>query len=153
MAGELFDFDVEVEPLLEVLVGRVLEQALMEVVEEEELAALREHQAHFEALRYGGSHQRFERIFVLGHGNEPMLWRTAATAIDGEGCGGRGSCAACHPQRAGCGEVSWCYFPCVSPSWLMLMCRPCLHAAPLSLWLHSDLKQQSAANWRRRSAA
>lgn len=27
-AGELFDFDTEVEPLLEVLVGKVLEQAL-----------------------------------------------------------------------------------------------------------------------------
>jgi len=29
--GELFNFDAEVEPLLEVLVGKVLEQALMEV--------------------------------------------------------------------------------------------------------------------------
>ena len=29
--GELFDFDFEVEPLLEVLVGKTLEQSLMEV--------------------------------------------------------------------------------------------------------------------------
>jgi hypothetical protein len=50
-AGELFDFDAEVEPLLEVLVGKVLEQALMEVLEEEEIAALQQHQAHFEAIR------------------------------------------------------------------------------------------------------
>lgn len=49
--GELFDFDAEVEPLLEVLVGKTLEQALQEVCEEEELAALAAHQAHFEALR------------------------------------------------------------------------------------------------------
>lgn len=51
MAGELFDFDTEVEPLLEVLVGKVLEQALCEVLEEEELEAMRRHQAHFEAIR------------------------------------------------------------------------------------------------------
>jgi hypothetical protein len=51
-AGELFDFDAEVEPLLEVLVGKVLEQALMEVLEEEEIAALQQHQAHFEAIRW-----------------------------------------------------------------------------------------------------
>lgn len=49
--GELFDFDTEVEPLLEVLVGKVLEQALCEVLEEEELEAMRQHQAHFEAIR------------------------------------------------------------------------------------------------------
>lgn len=49
--GELFDFDTEVEPLLEVLVGKVLEQALCEVLEEEELEAMRQHQQHFEAIR------------------------------------------------------------------------------------------------------
>jgi hypothetical protein len=50
-ADELFDFDTEVEPLLEVLVGKVLEQALCEVLEEEELEAMRQHQTHFEAIR------------------------------------------------------------------------------------------------------
>ncbi|KAA0169931.1 hypothetical protein FNF28_01721 [Cafeteria roenbergensis] len=50
-AGELFDFDREVEPLLEVLVGKTLEQGLLEVLEEEELAAIRAHQQEFEALR------------------------------------------------------------------------------------------------------
>ncbi|KIZ07515.1 Flagellar radial spoke protein 3 [Monoraphidium neglectum] len=49
--GDLFDFDVEVEPILEVLVGKVLEQGLMEVLQEEELAAMRRHQAHFESVR------------------------------------------------------------------------------------------------------
>lgn len=49
--GDLFDFDFEVEPLLEVLVGKVLEQGLMEVQEEEELAAMRAHQEHFEQIR------------------------------------------------------------------------------------------------------
>lgn len=49
--GELFDFDMEVEPILETLVGKVLEQGTMEVQEEEELAALRAHQEHFEQVR------------------------------------------------------------------------------------------------------
>lgn len=42
--GELFDFDVEVEAILEVLVGKVVEQGWMEVLEEEELLALKTHQ-------------------------------------------------------------------------------------------------------------
>lgn len=41
---QLFDFDLEVIPILEVLVGKTVEQALLEVMEEEELAALREQQ-------------------------------------------------------------------------------------------------------------
>lgn len=46
--GELFDFDVEVEPLLGVIVGKTLEQGLLEVLEEQELAALQlsRHEAH-----------------------------------------------------------------------------------------------------------
>ncbi|KAJ1560491.1 Radial spoke head protein 3 [Cladochytrium tenue] len=50
--GELFDFDREAAPLLEVLVGKTLEQALMEVHEEEELAMLKRHQAAFDARRH-----------------------------------------------------------------------------------------------------
>eukprot|EP01138_Halocafeteria_seosinensis_P006712 gb/GECG01006863.1/.p1 GENE.gb/GECG01006863.1/~~gb/GECG01006863.1/.p1 ORF type:complete len:379 (+),score=81.54 gb/GECG01006863.1/:1-1137(+) len=49
--GELFDFDMEVEPVLEVLVGRTLEQGLMEVLEEEELESIRKHQEEFEQIR------------------------------------------------------------------------------------------------------
>jgi len=49
--GELFDFDREVEPVLEVLVGKTLEQAMMEVLEEEELDSLRRHQEDFEKQR------------------------------------------------------------------------------------------------------
>ncbi|XP_017785256.1 PREDICTED: radial spoke head protein 3 homolog isoform X2 [Nicrophorus vespilloides] len=45
--GDLFDFDMEVQPILEVLVGKTIEQALIEVLEEEELAALREQQRRF----------------------------------------------------------------------------------------------------------
>ena len=40
----------QVEPLLEVLVGKCLEQGLMEVMEEEELAAMRTHQQHYEQV-------------------------------------------------------------------------------------------------------
>eukprot|EP00983_Pelagomonas_calceolata_P117562 1160427-Pelagomonas_calceolata.AAC.7 len=51
LTGDLFDFDYEVEPILEVLMGKILEQGLMEVLEEEELAAMRSHQEHFEQIR------------------------------------------------------------------------------------------------------
>ncbi|XP_021248080.1 radial spoke head protein 3 homolog isoform X1 [Numida meleagris] len=49
--GELFDFDVEVKPILEVLVGKTIEQALLEVMEEEELADLWAHQHAYAELR------------------------------------------------------------------------------------------------------
>eukprot|EP00933_Yihiella_yeosuensis_P072478 TRINITY_DN80871_c0_g1_i1.p1 TRINITY_DN80871_c0_g1~~TRINITY_DN80871_c0_g1_i1.p1 ORF type:complete len:476 (-),score=165.85 TRINITY_DN80871_c0_g1_i1:382-1809(-) len=49
--GELFDFDVECEPVLEVLVGKTLEQSMMEVLAEEELASLQRHQEDFEKQR------------------------------------------------------------------------------------------------------
>ncbi|KAJ3410143.1 Radial spoke head protein 3 [Chytridiales sp. JEL 0842] len=49
--GELFDFDYEVEPILEVLVGKTIEQALMEVMEETELESLRCRQVAFEERR------------------------------------------------------------------------------------------------------
>ncbi|NWI63236.1 RSPH3 protein, partial [Todus mexicanus] len=49
--GELFDFDIEVKPILEVLIGKTIEQALLEVMEEEELAQLRAHQRAYAELR------------------------------------------------------------------------------------------------------
>ncbi|XP_044743484.1 uncharacterized protein LOC123305746 isoform X2 [Chrysoperla carnea] len=49
--GDLFDFDIEVQPILEILVGKTVEQALIEVLEEEELEALREQQRQFEEIR------------------------------------------------------------------------------------------------------
>jgi len=49
--GDLFNFAVEVEPILEVLVGKTLEQAMDEVLEEEELANIRKHRAAFEQQR------------------------------------------------------------------------------------------------------
>lgn len=51
LEGDLFDFDIEVKPILEVLVGKTSEQALLEVMEEEELANLRAQQRAFEELR------------------------------------------------------------------------------------------------------
>ncbi|XP_011336500.1 radial spoke head protein 3 homolog isoform X2 [Ooceraea biroi] len=50
-AGELFDYDTEVQPILEVLVGKTIEQSLIEVLEEEEIAALKEQQRRFLELR------------------------------------------------------------------------------------------------------
>jgi hypothetical protein len=49
--GELFDFDMEVAPILEILVGKTLEQSLMEVMEEAELEQLRSRQAEYEETR------------------------------------------------------------------------------------------------------
>lgn len=49
--GELFDFDTEVEAILEVLVGKTLERSMLEVVEEAELEGMRKHQEHFQQLR------------------------------------------------------------------------------------------------------
>ncbi|KXS19152.1 hypothetical protein M427DRAFT_41988 [Gonapodya prolifera JEL478] len=49
--GELFDFDFEVAPVVEVMVGKTLEQALAEVMEEDELETLRKRQAEFEQRR------------------------------------------------------------------------------------------------------
>jgi hypothetical protein len=51
LEGELFDFDLEVEPLLEVLVGKAIDQALVEVVEEQELKAIKAQQEYFEQRR------------------------------------------------------------------------------------------------------
>ncbi|CAM9605550.1 unnamed protein product, partial [Scytosiphon promiscuus] len=51
VVGELFEFDLEVEPILEVLVGKTLELSVLELMEastlEEELAVIRRRQATF----------------------------------------------------------------------------------------------------------
>lgn len=49
--GELFDFDAEVQPILETLIGRTLQQALTEVIHEEEIADLRVQQQKMMASR------------------------------------------------------------------------------------------------------
>jgi hypothetical protein len=49
--GELFDFSREVEPILQVIVGKTLEQATMELMEERELEILRHHQEEYERRR------------------------------------------------------------------------------------------------------
>lgn len=49
--GDLFDFNFEVEPILEVMVGKTLEQAMLEVMQEEELEAMRQQQLQYEQQR------------------------------------------------------------------------------------------------------
>jgi hypothetical protein len=49
--GDLFDFDAEVEPILEVIVGRALEESIMEISRERELGRLRSSQMEFEKIR------------------------------------------------------------------------------------------------------
>lgn len=48
---ELFNFDYEVKPILEVLTGKTCEQALMEVLEEEEERNIQKHKYEFEYRR------------------------------------------------------------------------------------------------------
>jgi len=50
--GELFNFDYEVEPILQVLIGKTLETGRMEVLEEEELRVMKEEQKRYDELRY-----------------------------------------------------------------------------------------------------
>jgi hypothetical protein len=49
--GDLFDFDLEVEPILEVLVGKTLHVAMLEIMQEEELEAIRLQQEEYEMIR------------------------------------------------------------------------------------------------------
>lgn len=49
--GDLFDFDLEVEPILEVLVGKTIHVSMLELMQEEELEAIRREQEHFEDVR------------------------------------------------------------------------------------------------------
>jgi len=51
MPGDLFNFDLEVEPILEVLVGKTLHTAMLELMQEEELEAIRQQQDEFEGIR------------------------------------------------------------------------------------------------------
>ncbi|CAD8185091.1 unnamed protein product [Paramecium pentaurelia] len=46
--GDLFDFDQEVEPILQVLMNKILEQSRMEVLEEEEIKLMKEQQKQHE---------------------------------------------------------------------------------------------------------
>ncbi|KAG6946155.1 hypothetical protein JG688_00016187 [Phytophthora aleatoria] len=50
-SGDLFDFDLEVEPILEVLVGKTLELGMLELLEEVELREIRQRQELFEQAR------------------------------------------------------------------------------------------------------
>mmetsp|Transcript_18331 Transcript_18331/g.30721 ORF Transcript_18331/g.30721 Transcript_18331/m.30721 type:complete len:363 (+) Transcript_18331:127-1215(+) len=49
--GDLFDFDLEVEPILEVLVGKTIHVSMLELMQEEELEAIRLQQEEFETVR------------------------------------------------------------------------------------------------------
>lgn len=51
LPGDLFDFNLEVEPLLEILVGKTLHVAMLELMQEEELESIRLQQQEFESLR------------------------------------------------------------------------------------------------------
>ena len=51
VAGDLFDFDIEVEPLLELLVGKTIHVSMLELMQEEELEAIRRQQDEFESIR------------------------------------------------------------------------------------------------------
>lgn len=48
---DLFDFDTEVEPILQVIVGKTLNQSRMEVLEEEEVSKMKRHSVEFNRIR------------------------------------------------------------------------------------------------------
>ena len=48
---DLFDYNLEVEPILQVLVGKALEQARIEVIEVHENAVLAQHNAKYKQAR------------------------------------------------------------------------------------------------------
>lgn len=48
---DLFDFNLEVAPILEVLIGKTLQVSMMELMESEELLSIRLHQQEFEQTR------------------------------------------------------------------------------------------------------
>lgn len=49
--NDIFDFDIEVTSIIEVLISKIMEQSKIEVFEEEELANLRQRQREFEQVR------------------------------------------------------------------------------------------------------
>ena len=51
LPGDLFNFDVEVDPILEVLVGKTPHVAMLEIMQEEELNAIAAQQLEFETIR------------------------------------------------------------------------------------------------------
>lgn len=51
MPNDLWDFDMEVEPILEVLIGKTLQSAMLELMQEEELDAIRHQQYEYETIR------------------------------------------------------------------------------------------------------
>lgn len=48
---DLFDFDLEVQPILEVLVGKTLHVSMLEIMQEDELEAIRLQQEEYEMIR------------------------------------------------------------------------------------------------------
>lgn len=50
-AGDLFDFDIEVEPILEVLVSKTIHVSMLELEQEEEFETIRRAQEQFELIR------------------------------------------------------------------------------------------------------
>merc|ERR1712224_132802 len=76
--GDLFNFAVEVEPILEVLVGKTLEQAMDEVLEEEELANIRKHRAAFEQQRLAEKNRRTRQESIRVQQEEEVMEKVAA---------------------------------------------------------------------------
>lgn len=106
LPGDLFDFDLEVEPILEVLVGKTLEQGLMEVLEEEELENIRKHQEEFEQVRNAelAEVQRLEEEVKRKDGEKV---RIASAAPVTAAAGSHATCVcACVDNRSGASSKS-----------------------------------------------
>lgn len=78
---EMFDFESSVEPVLEVLVGKSMEQGLMEVVQEEEIKVLNTHKEEWSQKR-NIIHTEAQRLLVEAHRHQEETNRRIAQARD-----------------------------------------------------------------------
>merc|ERR1740130_69901 len=67
--GFVFDFDLEVEPILQIIMGKTIEQAQMEVEEEEELKSIQSRREELDV----GNHEKRSRVREL-EAKEIQIW-------------------------------------------------------------------------------
>ena len=86
--GDLFDFDEEVEPLLQVLVYKTLEASRMEVLEEEELEIMKRQLKQFEEKRNYKPKVKIEYVDDTGRVIDPKeAFRKLSHRFHGKGSG------------------------------------------------------------------
>lgn len=80
---ELFDFDSSVQPILEVIIGKSMDQGLLEVIQEEELKLLKAHRVNWE-MRRNLIHNEAQRLLVEAQRQKEETDRRLAQAKEAE---------------------------------------------------------------------